>query len=99
MRIKILSAALCVGALTALSATPAFAAGQVEKGPENSNSICSYSGLNDHPDAAYPEGGRVQSYGQAVRQGLKAELAEQGESPSLLCNGHRLPWQEVTGSH
>ena len=99
MRIRILSAALCVGALTALSATPAFAAGQVEKGPDNSNSICSYSGLNDTPNAEYPEGGRVQSYGQLVRQGLKADLAAAGESPSQLCNAHKLPWQEVTGSH
>ena len=95
MRIKLLSTAICVGALTALSATPAFAAGQSERGPEHSNSICSFSGLNDDPDAAYPEGGRVQSYGQAVRQGFKDELAEMGESPKLLCNAHNLPWQDV----
>lgn len=99
MRIRILSAALCVGALTALSATPAFAAGKAEQGPQNSNSICSYSGLNDEPDAAYPEGGRVQSYGQGVRQGLKDELAAMGESPKLMCNAKNLPWQTVTGSH
>lgn len=99
MKIRILSAALCVGTLTALSATPAFAAGQVERGPDNANSICSYSGQNDTPNAAPPEGGRVQSYGQLVRQGLKADLAAAGETPSQLCNGHKLPWQEVTGSH
>jgi hypothetical protein len=34
--------------------------------PEHSNSICSFSGLND----GNPPGGQVQSYGQDVKAGL-----------------------------
>ncbi|WP_436794913.1 hypothetical protein [Actinospongicola halichondriae] len=60
--------------------------GQVERGPEHARSICSFSGLNDDPDAEFPEGGQVQSYGQAVRLGLKAFLDELGETPGALCN-------------
>ena len=36
-------------------AVPAFAQGQVERGPEHARSICSYSGLNDH-DPEEPPG-------------------------------------------
>jgi len=69
---------------------PAFAQGEVERGPEHANSICSFSGLNDEVDEPAPEGGRVQSYGQYVRQGLKATEP----SPGLLCNGHLFPYPE-----
>jgi hypothetical protein len=99
MRIKIIAATFCVGASVALSAAPAMAAGQVERGPADANSICSYSGQNDSPDAAFPEGGRVQSFGQLVRVGLKDLLTQAGETPGQMCNGHNLPWQDVTGSH
>lgn len=82
---------LAVTAILVLAlAVPAFAQGQVERGPEHANSICSFSGLNDEPDADPPEGGRVQSYGQYVRQGLKAEEP----SPGMLCNGHLFPYPE-----
>jgi hypothetical protein len=43
-----------------------------------------FSGQNDTPDAAFPEGGRVQSYGQLVRAGLKDVVP----SPGVACNGH-----------
>jgi len=72
-------------------AEPAFAQGEVERGPEHANSICSYSGLNDEPEAPDEEGGRVQSYGQYVRQGLKATEP----SPGFLCNAHRFPYPEA----
>ena len=88
---SLLGAAVCALALAGLSTSPAFAAGQVERGPEHANSICSFSGLNDTPDAEGAEGGRVQSYGQLVRQGLKG--AEPG--PGLLCNGHKFPYPEA----
>ncbi|WDF32016.1 hypothetical protein PTW37_08935 [Arthrobacter agilis] len=88
---SLLGAAVCVLALSGLSTSPAFAAGQVERGPAHANSICSFSGLNDTPDAAAPEGGRVQSYGQIVRLGLKAEAG----SPGMLCNGHLFPFPEA----
>jgi hypothetical protein len=67
-------------------AVPAFAQGQVERGPEHANSICSFSGLNDTPNDP-EEGGRVQSYGQIVSQGGK----DQVPSPGSACNGHRAP--------
>ncbi len=81
----------------AVSAAPALAQGrpgdvprgQVERGPEHANSICSFSGLNDEPDDP-DEGGQVQSYGQIVRAGFKAFVPSPGEA----CNGHLNPLQE-----
>lgn len=88
---SLLGAAICTVALLGLPAVPALAAGQVEKGPDHANSICSFSGLNDNPNAGYPEGGRVQSYGQIVKLGLKAYAP----SPGMLCNGHNFPYPEA----
>ncbi len=69
-------------------AVPALAApkGQVERGPEHANSICSYSGLNDTPDDP-EEGGQVQSYGQIVKAGGKSEVP----SPGFACNPNNIP--------
>lgn len=88
-------AAFAALALAAPAASAADPRGKTEQGPQNSNSICSYSGLNDDPNHAYPEDGQVQSYGQLVKRGLKDFIP----SPSDLCNAHNLPWQDVTGSH
>ena len=78
---------LAVTAILVLAlAEPVFAQGQVEQGPDNAKSICSFSGLNDTPDAEAPEGGRVQSYGQYVRQGHK----ETEPSPGFACNPNNL---------
>jgi hypothetical protein len=84
---------LLMGALMmALSAAPALAQGQVEMGPAHANSICSFSGLNDEfTTEGGSEHGRVQSYGQYVRYGEKAEQP----SPSVLCNGHTHPYPEA----
>ena len=74
-------------------AVPAFAQGQVERGPEHANSLCSFSGLNDDP----AEGGRVQSFGQGVRQGFfdpTDKSPENVERPGVLCNAHNNPLQE-----
>jgi hypothetical protein len=91
MRLKSwLAVPFCATALACLAIGPANAQGQVERGPEHANSICSFSGLNDDPDDPV-EGGRVQSYGQIVRHGLKSEVP----SPGLLCNGHLFPWPEA----
>jgi hypothetical protein len=84
------AAVFCGAAVVAMSAAPANAQGQVERGPEHANSICSYSGLNDEPDDPV-EGGRVQSYGQIVRAGGKAFAPSPGE----LCNGHLFPYPEA----
>src|SRR5215203_4915479 len=78
-------------------AVPAFAAAPVkevpglpEQGPAHANSICSFSGLNDVP-LDLEEGGLVQSYGQIVAVGGKAEVP----SPGMLCNGHLFPYPEA----
>ncbi len=89
---KRLSVMLMGALMLALSAAPALAQGQVERGPEHANSICSFSGLNDDP----AEGGRVQSYGQIVRYGgIEPSAIKSGPpSPGFFCNGHRFPLQE-----
>ena len=79
---KRLSVLLMGALMLASSAAPALAQGQVERGTDHANSICSFSGQNDTPNAEFPEGGRVQSYGQLVRLGLKAEFPR----PGIACN-------------
>ena len=86
---SLLGAAVCTLALMGMTTAPASAAGQVERGPDHANSICSFSGLNDVPDDPV-EGGRVQSYGQIVKAGGKAFVP----SPGMLCNGHLFPYPE-----
>jgi hypothetical protein len=79
--------------LMVVLAMPAFAQGQVERGPEHARSICSYSGLNDEPDSP-TEGGRTQSYGQEVRKG-NIEPSAKGESPTtpgFFCNPEKGPF-------
>lgn len=88
---------ICTTALVGLMVGPANAGakGQVERGPEHANSICSFSGLNDEPD--HPEeGGRVQSFGQIVRFGglVPSQIKSGPPSPGFFCNGHRFPLQE-----
>ena len=91
MRItSLLVVPFCALGLTVAGIAPASAAGQVERGPEHANSICSFSGQNDEPDDP-EEGGRVQSYGQIVRAGGKAFVP----SPGMLCNGHLFPFPEA----
>ena len=60
--------------------------GKPTQGPAHAQSICAFSGQNDTPNAEFPEGGRVQSYGQLVRAGLKANPMV--PSPGAACNGH-----------
>jgi hypothetical protein len=98
MRLKpFFTVPVCAIAFVGFAAGPATAApgpdnaqGQVERGPEHANSICSFSGLNDDP-LDPEEGGRVQSYGQIVAQGGKAFAPSPGE----LCNGHLFPYPEA----
>jgi hypothetical protein len=90
---SLLGAAVCTLALMGMTTAPAFAQGQVERGTDHANSICSFSGLNDQdPLEPYPYVGRVQSYGQLVEKGFKD--TEFAPSPSLLCNGHKFPYPE-----
>jgi hypothetical protein len=97
---------LAISAILVLAlAVPAFAQGkpegtpkgQVEKGPDNANSICSYSGLNDH-DINEPPGGQTQSYGQEEVRGPDADKPsdELGRAtPGFACNGHLSPYPEA----
>jgi len=91
----LMTAALCV-ALAALSAGPALAGevtGSGKKEDQNQGrSWCSFSGLNDDPDASTVPpigdngpGGRSQSYGQENRLGLDPV------SPGIFCNPNRTP--------
>ena len=89
---------LVVAAMVVAMAIPAFAQGQpqgqVERGPEHANSICSFSGLNDDPEV----GGQVQSYGQGVRQGFFDPTDKSSfERPGVLCNAHLFPYPEGFG--
>jgi hypothetical protein len=70
-------------------AVPAFAQGQVERGPAHAKSICSFSGLNDEFGIPGPEGTRAQSYGQLVKQGLKGTTDV--PSPGIACNPNTGP--------
>jgi hypothetical protein len=82
--------ALVVAAMMAASALPAFAQGQVERGPEHARSICSFSGLNDFEEGPGP---RTQSYGQEVKHGgvPHPSLVKSGApSPGTLCNPNNL---------
>jgi hypothetical protein len=88
---KVVMAGFGAVALVAVSSGTAFAGeitgnGKPTQGPAHSNSICSFSGQNDTPDADFPEGGRVQSYGQLVKAGLKG--SPDVPSPGVACNGH-----------
>lgn len=76
----------------ALSASPVFAQGQVERGPENARSICSFSGLNDDRNEAFPDDGRTQSYGQLVKKSAiePSETKSGPPSPGFFCNPNNL---------
>jgi hypothetical protein len=80
------SAALIAAGGGAASAGEVTGSGTPTQGPAHAGSICAFSGLNDVPDAPFPEGGRVQSYGQLVRAGLKS--SPETPSPGVACNGH-----------
>jgi hypothetical protein len=93
---------LAVTAILVLAlAVPEFAQGQVERGPEHAKSICSFSGLNESPNDPAPEGGRVQSYGQLVRQdAIEPSVVKSGPGPDVFppagspgywCNRNNLP--------
>ena len=72
-------------------AVPAFAQGQVDRGPEHARSICSFSGLNDMEEGPSP---RTQSYGQEVRGGHidPSEVRSGPPSPGFFCNPQKSPF-------
>jgi hypothetical protein len=92
------TAAVCA-ALAVLSAGPAMAGevtGSGKKEDQNQGkSWCSFSGLNDVPDApldgSHPEGpgGQSQSYGQDNKLGLADPHVA---NPGLFCNPNKTPF-------
>jgi len=86
---SLLAAAVCATAVAGLNAGSAFAGeitgtGEPTAMREHAQSECAFSGLNDDPDAAFPEGGRTQSWGQLVNQ-----LGPMGGVPGEACNPAR----------
>jgi hypothetical protein len=92
-------AVLCAAALLGLGASTAFA-GEVTGSGNNSEqnqgtSWCSFSGLNDDPDAPLDgsgpngPGGQSQSYGQDVKLGLQDPPG--GFNPGVACNPNKTP--------
>jgi hypothetical protein len=85
MRRKLFIAVAVTAATLATGAGSVFA-GEVTGNGQKSEfsqgaSICKFSALNDDPSAPGIEGGRVQSFGQLVRQ-----LGPQGGVPGTACN-------------
>lgn len=97
-KMRLLAVATFVAVLLSVSTSAVFAGeetgkGEPTAGPDNANSICVFSGLNDDPDAPlildlvlYPNGpgGRTQTYGQLVRLGL---LSPAVVTPGMTCRG------------
>jgi hypothetical protein len=101
---SLLAAALTAVVVSAMGAGSAFAGevtgnGKPTGAPAHANSICVFSGQNDHPDGIPPEEGppgRTQSYGQDVRSGgLDPSTQNPGKvgqlvptpHPGFACNG------------
>jgi len=101
---RMLAVAACTTAVMALGAGSAFAGdltgnGKPTGAPDHANSICVFSGQNDHPEGHPTEGpgGESQSYGQENRLGLQEPSADnpgkvgRGEfsfHPGFACNGN-----------
>jgi hypothetical protein len=95
---------ICVAAGMALAASPAFAGeltgnGDPTQARTHANSICAYSGQNDHPEAPLsldptvaPDGpgGVSQSFGQDVKLGLDPRTFNPGDACGPGTNPNRL---------
>ena len=100
-------------AMMALLAAPALAippeGAGVEKGAEHARSICSFSGLNELPTGNInPDGtpnpaddGRVQSYGDYVKEGhiKPSEVKSGAPSPGTFCNPEKGPFEGPFEQH
>jgi hypothetical protein len=94
---SLLAVAVCA-AVAGLSAGPAFAGevtgngkqtpiGEAPDNDPHASSICSFSGQNDDPEEP-GFGGRVQSWGQDVKNAVHAGAPPPGGVPGQACNGH-----------
>jgi hypothetical protein len=91
------AAAICTVVVASFGASAAFAGeitgnGKPTAGPAHANSICVFSGKNDHPDAPLSldltiapngPGGVSQSFGQDVKLGLDPHAF----NPGMACRG------------
>ena len=84
--------AVCAAAVMGVSANAAFAGevtgnGKPTQAPAHANSICAFSGQNDDPTGTQGEGpgGRVQSFGQDVKNGF---IDPREFNPGDACNPH-----------
>ena len=91
---RLLMVATCVAAFMSVSTSVAFAGeitgnGKPTAGPRNANSICVFSGKNDHPEAPLTldlsiapngPGGVSQSFGQDVKLGLDPRVFNPGDA-------------------
>ena len=88
---KALGAALLLLSVSAGSVLAGEVTGTGEPTPVKgfvANSICAFSGLNDHPEG-HPEegpGGRTQNWGTIPKE-VRDELALHGEHPGDACRG------------
>ena len=98
---KVLLALAVCAAVAGLSAGPALA-GEVTGSGQNEDqnqgkSWCSFSGLNDDPDAPLdgsdPDGpgGKSQAYGQDVRLGLADPVEDKFVHPGTFCTPNKSP--------
>lgn len=92
---RLLAVSIFVAAFMSVSTSAAFAGeitgkGKPTAGPANANSICVFSGKNDHPDAPLSldmdiapngPGGVSQSFGQDVKLGLDPRTF----NPGIAC--------------
>jgi hypothetical protein len=102
LAVGLVAAAVAGGNISAAFAGEITGNGKPTAGPANANSICSFSGKNDHPEAPLDQaappgpGGPSQSYGQENRLGLRDPSADNpgkvGQGvfsfhPGFACNG------------
>jgi hypothetical protein len=90
---SLLAAAFCAAAIAGASASAAFAGevtgnGKDTAAPEHAGSICAFSGQNDNPDEAGPDGGRTQSFGQLVKKDV---IDPRQFNPGDACNPNAEP--------
>jgi hypothetical protein len=104
MRKRLLVAVFSATAIAGASAGAAFA-GEVtgsgaNEGQNQGKSWCSFSGLNDNPNAPLeptgpnnPDGpgGKSQSYGQDVKLGFADPVGDKFVHPGTFCNPNETP--------
>jgi hypothetical protein len=84
----VLAMAMVVGTAGVASAGEVTGNGKPTGAPANSNSICSFSGLEDGSEPGTTAGpGNVQNWGH-IPKDVRAFLRTIGEYPGRACNGH-----------